>query len=473
MSQSSIAECADERDSAAFLRGFYGLPDDWLDAEVHSYAIRERASLEMERRAEIEAHRRQLVEAHPQLGVCLADVEPELIRWMWSCWLAAGKLHVFDGNPGMGKSTIIAALAASITAGIPWPDGGPVSDRARGSVVILTAEDDAATTIRPRMEAAGADVSRVRVISVVPTENGAGRLPTLPDDVELIVEACRACGAKLLVIDPVTAYLGAVNSHRDSDVRGALAPLAAAAEEAGVAVMLIRHLNKGVGGSALYRGGGSIAFTGLARVVWIVGSNPDSADCRALAVSKNNLAAFPNSLAYELVNAPPLNVGRVEWSGPISLSADDLVRPPVAARSTPAQDKAEAFLLEALLEGPRLARELYQAAEEAGISEKTLKRTKAKMNVEVERRGGPGGSGAWYWLPPSTGPRSKKVKGSTPDPLSPMAGSANSQISSGQSEKPKEVTPMAPLTEVAPLIAGGPLGETAQIDPWHGEDPLG
>ena len=408
-----------------WLRGVYELADAVPDADVIAHAKRERAKIDRDRQAELEAHRRRMIErsnAGPQLGVCLADVEAELIRWMWLCWLAAGKLHVLDGNPGMGKSTIIAALAAAITAGLPWPDGSPVRSSSRGGVVILTAEDDPATTIRPRMEAAGADVSRVRVISVIPTENGAGRLPTFPADVDLIIDACRACGAKLLVIDPITAYLGDVNSHRDSDVRGALAPLAAAAEEAGVAVILIRHLNKGVGGSALYRGGGSIAFTGLARVVWIVGNDPEDETRRALAVSKNNLAAFPDTIEYDLVNTPPLNVGRVEWGGSVSLSADDLVRPPAPSRSTPAQDEAATFLLDALADGPRMARDLYASAEAAGISEKTLKRAKSKLSIEAERRGGPGGGGAWYWVPPHQGAEPKGATFPTPGPLSDRGG---------------------------------------------------
>ena len=410
--------------------------------------------------------------ARPQLGVCLADVEAEAVRWMWPGWLAAGKVHVFDGNPGMGKSTIVAALSASVTAGVPWPDGRPVPTASRGGVVILTAEDDPATTIRPRMEAAGADVNLARVVSVVPTENGAGRLPTFPADVELIVGACRDAGARLLVVDPVTAYLGDVNSHRDSDVRGALAPLAAAAEEAGVAVVLIRHLNKGVGGSALYRGGGSIAFSGLARVVWIVGTDPDDEDRRALAVSKNNLAAFPETIGYELVNTPPLNVGRVEWGGPLSLSADDLVRPPVPSRPSPAQEAASAFVLDALADGPRLARELYEAAEADGISKRSLVRAKSKLNIEAERRGGAGGDGAWYWLPPETGFQPKDASSSIRGTLSDSAPNGQTKIGLNGTKKPKDAKLVASLADVAPLAPGGTLSETSQNEPWEDEAPF-
>ena len=396
------------------------------------------------------------------LGVCLADVEAEAVRWMWAGWLARGKVHVFDGDPGMGKSTLLSALAASVTAGVPWPDGSPVSASAGGGVVILTAEDDPGTTIRPRMEAAGADVARVSVVATIPTPNGHGRIPTLPADVPLVIGECRRIGARLLVIDPVTAYLGDVNSHRDSDVRGALAPLAAGAEAAGVAVVLVRHLNKGAGGSALYRGGGSIAFSGLARVVWIAGKDPADPDRRALAVSKNNLAAFPETVGYELVSAGPFGVGKVRWLGSLGLSADDLVRPPGGEAPTPAQDAAADFLLDALADGPRLARELYAEAEAAGIAKKTLKRAKDRLGVGSKKVGGAGSSGAWSWLPP--GP--KGAKDSIPGPLSGAGGDGAAGNGPDGAEKPKGVNPTAPLGSVAPLNGRGPLS-----DPWEDEDP--
>ena len=394
------------------------------------------------------------------LGVCVADVEPEPVRWMWPGRLSAGKVHLLDGDPGTGKSTIYSFLAACVTAGVPWPDGALVPASARGGVVIVTAEDDVATTIRPRLEAAGADVSRVSVVGVIPTPNGAGRLPVLPDDVALIVGECDRIGARLLVFDPVTAYLGDINSHRDSDVRGGLAPLAEAAERAGVAVVLVRHLNKGTGGSALYRGGGSIAFSGLARLVLLAGKVPDdpTGDRRALAVAKCNIASFAPTLGYHLESAGPLGVGRTAWHGPVPVTADDLVRPPAGPAATPAQDDAVDFLTAALASGPRLALELYAEAKDAGISETTLKRAKARLGIEAERRGGAGGSGAWYWLPL----QAKGAKDSIPDPLSASSGDGTAGIAPEEVETPKGVTTATPLETVAPLAERGPLSGPAE-----------
>ncbi len=402
---------------------------------------------------------------HP-LGVCLADVTAEPIRWAWPSWLVSGKLHVFDGNPGVGKSTIVAALAASVTAGEPWPDGSLVPLEARGAVVYLTTEDDAATTIRPRMEAAGADLTRVRVIATVPSADGNpyGRVPTIPDDVGLLLAECERIGARLLVVDPVMAYLGEVNSHRDSDVRGALASLAAAAEEAGVAVVLIRHLNKGTGATALYRGGGSIGFAGLARVVWVAGTDPTQPDARALAIVKNNYAPFPPSLGYEMESAGPFDIGRVRWTGEVTLSANDLVRPlgPPAA-TTPAQDAAEAWLEDALAGGARPARELIPEAEAAGIAERTLKRAKSRLGVETDKRGGM--DGGWYW----TLDAPKGAKAPTVGPLPEPSGDGATGNAPDDTVWPKEATSLASLPAVASLEEGhGAATWTADDgDPWE------
>ena len=456
-------------DDPAFLRELHGLAPTVSDRDALAYHEAATADFLAEQAAELARSRldevRRAIGAAPgpsalaPLGVCLADVEAEPIRWAWPGWLALGKLHVFDGDPGMGKSTLLASLAASVTTGAPWPDGRPVPTPARGGAVILTAEDDPAATIRPRMEAAGADVARVSVVSTIPTDKGHGRIPAFPGDVDLIVRECRRLGARLLVVDPVTAYLGDVNSHRDSDVRGALAPLAAEAEAAGVAVVLVRHLNKSAGGSALYRGGGSIAFTGLARVAWIAGKDPASPDRRALAVSKNNLAAFPQAQGYELVSAGPLGVGKVAWTGPLPLSADDLVRPVTLDAATPAQDEAADFILAALADGPRPARELYAEAEAAGITEASMKRARKRLGVETERRGGFGGSGGWYWLPL----RPKELRAQGPELLSEAAPRRQAENGPHGTAEPKELTPSRSLEAASSLASRELLSEAAEL----------
>src|SRR5690606_2321225 len=131
------------------------------------------------------------------------------------------------------------------------------------AAVIVTTEDGIADTIAPRAEAAGADLSRISVIQLIPEADGPGRVPVLPDDIEVIMGECARLGARLLVIDPLMAHLpGDANSYKDQDMRRALAPLAEAAERYGVAVLIVRHLTKAPGGNPLYRGGGSIGIIG-------------------------------------------------------------------------------------------------------------------------------------------------------------------------------------------------------------------
>ncbi len=248
----------------------------------------------------------------PWRGVLLHDVQLERLNWLSRGRLAHGKITLLEGDPGLGKSTMLADWIARVTTGAALPDGEAV---APAGVVLLSAEDGLGDTIRPRLEAAGADLSRVLALTGIPEED-TDRLPAIPDDLLPIEDAVRHVGAVLLVIDPVMAYLGnTVNAYRDHDVRRALAPLAALAERTGVAVVLVRHLTKTMGGSPLYRGNGSIAFMATARFGLLVAADPDNPEQRVLATSKCNLARSPATLAYRLDGVPGTDVARVVWLG--------------------------------------------------------------------------------------------------------------------------------------------------------------
>ena len=156
---------------------------------------------------------------------CMADIQPEKIEWLWPGRIAIGKQTLIGGEPGLGKSQIATALAATVTTASNWP-----CDEGRaplGSVLILSAEDDAGDTIRPRLDAAGADVTAVHQISAVCQRDGKGRRTfNLQADLALMEAAIERLGnVRLVIIDPVSSYLGKVDSHKNSDVRGALEPL--------------------------------------------------------------------------------------------------------------------------------------------------------------------------------------------------------------------------------------------------------
>src|SRR5215208_5392152 len=235
-----------------------------------------------------------LKEEFAEVGRSLADVPPERVEWLWPRRVPRGKITVLDGDPDNGKSVLTTDLAARLTSGKSLPDGTPTE---AAGVVIVSAEDGAADTIRPRFDAAGGEPTRARLL-------GDEEPFVIPDDIPRLERAVRQVRAALVVIDPIMAFLsGKVNSNRDQDVRRALTPLKRMAERTGAAVILVRHLNKMPGGNPLYRGGGSIGIIGAARSGMVVGSHPDSDELRVLAGQKNNLSLPPRSLAYRIESA--------------------------------------------------------------------------------------------------------------------------------------------------------------------------
>jgi hypothetical protein len=310
--------------------------------------------------------------------------------------LPLGKVAVLDGDPGLGKSTVTLDLAARISRGTGLPDDDRTARPA--GAVLLTAEDGIADTIRPRLEAMGADLERVAVLDAVKDAEGRPMPPSLPDDVEVVRQAIRRMGARLLVVDPLMAFLAArVDSHRDQDIRGALALLADLAEQEGVAIVIVRHLNKSGGGHPLYRGGGSIGIIGAARAGLLAAPDPDDDTRRVLAVTKSNLGPVPSSLAYRIV--PAGDTSRAEWEGVVDCPAAALlaVQREEGASAGP-REEAEGFLQEILGEGPMPAREVRKQAEDVGVSYATLRRAKDRLGVRAHKLGGRfGGDPRWYW----------------------------------------------------------------------------
>jgi hypothetical protein len=327
---------------------------------------------------------------------CLADVQPETVAWLWSGWFPLGKMSILDGDPALGKSTVTLDLTARVSTGAPMPDGSP---GVSGAVVLMSCEDGLADTIAPRLEAAGADRSRVHAFTMAGAD-GVERLPTLPDDLAELERVVRETGAVLVVVDPLVAFLGSeTDAHRDQDVRRALAPLAALAERTGAAVVGIRHLNKMAGGPSIYRGGGSIAFTGAARAVHLVARDPDDSDARIMAPVKSNLGPKPGAMRYRLESRGA--VARVAWLGTCDADADALVALPKPGNreDRKAMDEARDFLVSVLEAGPKPAREVLKEGKRAGLAADTLKRAKRTMGVKPKLSGF---GGAWTWELPES-----------------------------------------------------------------------
>lgn len=339
--------------------------------------------------------------------VSLADVSAERVGWLWPRRLPAGKLVTLDGDPALGKSTLAVTFAAHVSTGRTWPDGTRCP---RGDVVILSAEDGLADTIRPRLDAAGGDATRVHCFTAVPTGvddegNVTYRPPTLADVTE-IREVIQRVRARLLIVDVLMAYLPArTDAHRDQDVRGVLHRVAEVAEDTGCTVLLLRHLNKSGVGPAMYRGGGSIGIVGAARAGYVVGPDPDddTGETRVLACVKNNLAPEPPSLTYRLESAPGSHVARVVWGEASEHSAEDLLRPGETGEDRTERDDAAAFILGYLTEhgGSALARDVQAAGRKLGYSKTTMHRAADRLRVRKRKDGM---QGPWYWDHPYDNP---------------------------------------------------------------------
>ena len=333
----------------------------------------------------------------------LRDVAPEAVSWLWARRVAAGKLTLYVGDPEAGKSTLAVDLAAHVTTGRPFPDGAPC---ARGDVLYCTLEDGLADTIRPRLDAAGADVARVHSITGIMDEDGE-RCLALPADLRHVEAVVRARGVQLLILDPLKGYMeSGGNEWRDGDVRRVLSPLAHFAERTGVAVVAIVHLTKAAGVQAAYRVSGSIAFLAAARSVLLAAPDPDDPDSgrRVFAPLKSSLCRRPPSLTYTLAAPDGTDDGpaRVVWGGESAVTARQALAAQVDDGEERSQtDEAAAFLLDELADEARPAAEVQRLAKKAGISEKALRRGRERLGIRP-RRVGFGRGGEWVWSLPAS-----------------------------------------------------------------------
>ena len=309
----------------------------------------------------------------------MSDIQPEEVQWLWYPYIPLGKLTVIQGDPGEGKTTFVLAVIAALTKGEALPEREPLDPV---NILYQTAEDGLADTIRPRLDALGADCSRVLVI------DESKREFSLSD--ERIRQAMEKTGAKLLVLDPLQAYLGAeVDMHRANEVRPILKRLGAVAEQMGCAVILIRHLNKMQGQKSGHRGMGSVDFQAAARSVLLVGRTKEDPQLRIVVPDKSSLAPEGESIAFAL--DPELGF---QWKGYCAYNAEELLGGSTKQVQTKTMQAEET--LRNLLDKPAPAEEILRRITAAGISERTLMTAKKNLGVLSEKRGG-----QWFWRLPS------------------------------------------------------------------------
>ena len=237
------------------------------------------------------------------------------------------------------------------------------------------------------------------------------RMFSLISDLDALRRKIKEIGAvKLIIIDPISAYLGVskIDSFRTTDVRAVLTPLTTLAMELKVAIIGVMHFNKKTDvTNALLRISDSLAFGAVARHVY--GVIDDAENKRKLFVrAKNNVAAKHKNqtLAYRILEGEvakdeetgePIKTPYIVWDPQyVDVTALEAMQAASDTRSPAVKDEAKKFSREILAKGPVLKDEIEEAAEANGISERTLIRAKQELKVEARKERGKM-NGKWTW----------------------------------------------------------------------------
>jgi putative DNA primase/helicase len=349
----------------------------------------------------------QAIKASP-IGVVyrrFSDVKAKPIRWLWPGRIACGKLTVIAGNPGLGKSQLTASLAAIVSHGELWPVENSRCEP--GGVVILSAEDDAEDTIRPRLEAAGADLQRCYMLDAVCDVDEKGkpyqRAFSLKRDLERLSSLLAELkNVRLVVVDPISAYLGDADSHKNAEIRALLAPLGDLAAKHGAAVVAVSHFNKAGQQDALLRVMGSLAFVAAARAAYAVVKYQNDPQRRLFLPLKNNLGRDMIGYAFTVETvtlADDIETSRINWEQEaVTITAEEAMTPLGDAEERSEIEDAKAFLENLLADGPVSSKPIRADAEGAGYSWATIRRAQKALGIVPAKEGM---KGPWLWkLPP-------------------------------------------------------------------------
>lgn len=306
----------------------------------------------------------------------MSDVESEEIEWLWYPFIPYGKLTIVQGDPGDGKTTLVLNIAARLSRGEGFDRDMKVSEPM--NVVYQTAEDGLSDTVKPRLESAQADCERVLVI------DESRKSLSMAD--ERIEAALIQTKARLLILDPIQAYLGGgIDINRANETREMTKKLSLLAEKYKCAIVLIGHMNKAAGNKAAYRGMGSIDFFAVARSVLLVGRIEGEPDKRAVVQIKNNLAAFGHPKAFAFAD------DGFKWIGDYDITADDVLGGLVPKVNK--LEQAKQMLCDLAKETESVSsKEIFELADYKGISKRTLENAKKELGIRARKV-----NNSWYW----------------------------------------------------------------------------
>lgn len=324
------------------------------------------------------------------------EIEMKPIEWLWHKRIALGKISMIAGEPGLGKSQITAYLASQVSNGSKWPDTDINSPQ--GNAIILSAEDDPSDTIKPRLMAIGADLKQCHCIQSA--KQGNKKSFCLDKDLERLEKLMNKIGnVKLIIIDPLSAYLGKVDSHRDSEIRAVLSVLSDVASKSNTAIILISHLNKGEKTSPINRVIGSIGAPAASRAVYMVMKDTEKPETRYILPVKNNIGNDKDGFSYH-IEGVDLELG-IETSRIIfdeGLIDAHKILLGIEQNDYKTSTVAGDFLLDILKDGAVLKSIIDEEAEGAGISKSALMRAKKKLYIKHKKLGYKEG---WEWSLPN------------------------------------------------------------------------
>lgn len=312
----------------------------------------------------------------------LADFETMPVEYLIEPLVPIGVTSILDGNPGMGKSFLSLGMTAGVTKTGKF---GDISVARKGRVLLLNDEDDPSRVLRPRLEAIGADIDKIRVIDSAFTLDEEG--------VEILRREIRSYDPVLVVIDPLTNFMGGgVDMYRPNEANAFMRPLHRLAKEFDISILIARHLRKQTSDNAMHMGQGSMAFGGAVRSGMIITPHPTEPTWRVLAHYKSSYAKEAGSQAFEISTPPKGGAARVIWQGPVEMSANELVTQSSVHDSV--LDRAVRALEDYLTPGPARARDVIAAMKKKGVQERTLERAKKRLGVISGK-----GPGAKWELP--------------------------------------------------------------------------
>ena len=308
-----------------------------------------------------------------------STVKRQEVKWLWYPYIPYGKLTLLQGDPGDGKSTFMINIAASLTCGGILPDGESLESA--GNVIYQGAEDNVGDTIKPRLEAAGADCSRVAFID--DTDKGV----TFIDD--RLEKAIETFHARLLVLDPFQAFMPSnADMQNASHIRSIMRKLGQVAEKNECAIVMIGHMTKSTGGKRLYRGLGSIDIAAICRSVLMISRDEQNPEIRYMYQVKSNLAPESNAIGFIM------NVDRgFQWLGKCNI--DKKAETVVCSRKVTKKEQAAEYLEIMLSAEDVPSTEIIQRMDAIGIKERTVRTAQKEMGVEAYRK-----QGIWYWHMP-------------------------------------------------------------------------